>query len=104
MGAWLCQDLVWYKKFVREFLGRLSCMKELGLNIDSTANLEFQSWDLSGIGRYLVLALSFGNVQPKLLAQLIKVGDENLGMCQCEVMFRVNSDVWVITLVGFRMV
>jgi len=43
MGAWLCQDLIWSKKFVGEFLGRLSHMKELGLNIDLPADLDFQS-------------------------------------------------------------
>ena len=60
-------------------------MKELGLNIDLTADLEFWSWDSVRISRYWVSALSFGNVQPKLLVQLVKVSDENLGMCQCEV-------------------
>jgi len=98
MGTWLCQDLIWSKKFVAEFLGRLSHMKELGLNTDSTADLEFQGWYLSGIGRHLVSVLSFANVQPKLLVQLIKVGDEDLGMCQCKVVFGVKSDVQVITL------
>src|SRR5882724_7326707 len=100
MGTWLCEDLIWSKKFVREFLGRLSHMKELGLNIDLTAILEFQNWDSSGIGRYLGLVLNFSNVQLKLLVQLIKVSDENLGTCQCKVTFRVNSDVQVITLVS----
>src|SRR5882724_7330380 len=100
MGAWLFQDLIWSKKFVREFLGQPSHTKKLGLNIDLTADLEFQGWDLSGISRYLVTALSFGNVQLKLLVQLIKVGDEDLGMCQCKVTFGVNGDVWVITIVG----
>ena len=99
-GYWVFQDLIGPKKFVREFLGRLGHMKELGLNIDLTANLEFQSGDSSGISGCLVLALIFGNVQPKLLVQLVKVGDKNLGACRCKVMFRVNSDVWVITLVG----
>src|SRR5882724_1070394 len=100
MGAPLCQDLVWPKKFIRDFLGRLSHTKELGLNIDSTANLDFWSWDLSGIGGDLVSVLGFGNVQLKLLVKLVEVSDENLSMCQCEVIFGVNSDVWVITLVG----
>jgi len=67
MGAWLCQDLIWPKKFIREFLGGPSCMKELGLNIDSTADLEFWSWDSSGIGRHLISALGFSNVELKLL-------------------------------------
>jgi len=62
MGAGLCQDLIWPKKFVREFLGRPSHMKELGHNIDSTADLEFQCWDSLGIGGYLISALGLGNV------------------------------------------
>ena len=44
--------------------------------------------------------LSFSHVQPKLLVQLIKVSDENLGVCQCEVALRVDGDVRMITLVG----
>jgi len=96
----MCQDLIWPKKFVREFLGRLGHTKKLGLNIGLTANFEFWSVDSLGIGGHLVSVLSFGNVQPKLLLQLIKVGDKNLGMCQCKVTFGVDSDVWVITLVG----
>jgi len=39
-------------------------------------------------------------VQPKLLVQFIKVSDENLGACRCKVTFRVDSDVWMIALVG----
>ena len=39
-------------------------------------------------------------MQPKLLVQLVKVSDENLGACRCEVMFRVDGDVQMITLVG----
>jgi len=67
----ICQRVSW----------KAGCMKELGLNIDLEANLEIQSRDLSGIGRHLVLALSFGNVQPKVLVQLIKVSDKTLGVC-----------------------
>jgi len=100
MSTQLCQDLIGSKKFVREFLGRPGHTKELGLNIDSAAALEFQSRDSSGIGRCLVVVLSFSNVQPKLLVQLVEVGDENLGACQCKVTFRVNGDVQMITLVG----
>jgi len=39
-------------------------------------------------------------VQPKLLVQLVKVSDENLGTCRCEVALRVDGDVEMITLVG----
>ena len=39
-------------------------------------------------------------MQPKLLVQFINVSDENLGMCRCEVMLRVDGDVRMITLVG----
>src|SRR5882724_6877931 len=100
MSTWLCQDLIGPKKFVREFLGRLGCTKELGLNIDLAANLEIWSGDSSGIGGCLVSVLSFSNVQLKLLVQLIEVSDKNLAACQCKVTFRVNGDVQVITLVG----
>jgi len=81
MSTQLCQDLIRAKKFVREFLGRPGHTKELGLNIDSAANLEIRSGDSLGISRCLVSALSFSNVQPKLLEQLIKVSDKNLGVC-----------------------
>ena len=100
MSTQLCQDLIGPKKFVREFLGRPGHMKELGLNMDLTADLELWSRDLLGISRHLVSVLSFSNVQLQLLVQLIKVGDEDLGMCQCKVTFGVNGDVWVITIVG----
>jgi len=96
MSTPLCQDLIGPKKFVREFLGRPGHVKKLGLNIDSTANLEFRSRDLLGIGGHLESALSFGNVQPNSLVQFIKVSDENLGVCQCKVTFRVNGDVRVV--------
>ena len=72
----------------------------MGLNIDLAANLEIQSGNSLGIGRCLALVLSFGNVQPKLLVQLIEVSDKNLGACQCKVAFRVKGDVQMITLVG----
>ena len=91
---------------INSLLTKAACFKLsnnlniLGLNIDLTANLEFWGWDSLGIGRNLVSVLGFGNVQLKLLVQLIKVGDENLSTCQCKVAFRVNGDVWVITLVG----
>jgi len=75
------KDFVWPKKYIRELLGRLSHTKELGLNIDSTANLEFQSWDSLGIGGDLVAVVGFGNVQLKLLVQIIEVGDENSSVC-----------------------
>ena len=39
-------------------------------------------------------------MQLKLLVQFIKVSDENLGTCQCNVTFRVDGDVQMITLVG----
>jgi len=100
MSNWLCQELIGAKKFVREFLGRPGHTKELGLNVDLATDLEFQSGSLSGIGGCLVLVLSFSNVKPKLLVQLIEVSDENLGACQCNVMFRVDGDVQMITLVG----
>jgi len=77
MGAWLCQDLIWPKNFIGEFLRRPSHTKELGFDIDLTADFEFQGWELSGIGRDLVSVLCFGIVQLKLLVHLIEVGDEN---------------------------
>ena len=76
MSTWLCQDLIGPKKFVREFLGRPGHMKELGLNIDLTADLELWSRDLLGISRHLVSVLSFSNVQLQLLVQLIKVSEK----------------------------
>jgi len=81
MSTRLCQDLIRAKKFVGELLGWPGHMKELGLNIDSAADLEFWSGNSLGIGGYLVLALSFGNVQPKLLVQFVKVSDKKLSMC-----------------------
>ena len=75
MSTQLCQDLIGPKKFVREFLGRPGHMKELGLNVDSAANLEIWSGESLGISRHLVLALSFSNVLPKLLVQLVEVSD-----------------------------
>ena len=39
-------------------------------------------------------------MQPKLLVQLVKVSDENLGTCRCKVALRVDGDVRMITLVG----
>jgi len=43
VGWWkwcrLCQDLIWPKKFIGDFW-KAGCTKELGLNIDSTADLD----------------------------------------------------------------
>ena len=46
----LCQDLIRAKKFVRELLGWPGHTKELGLNVDSAADLEFWSGSSSGVG------------------------------------------------------
>ena len=50
MSTQLCQDLIRAKKFVRELIGRPGHMKELALNIDLAADLEFWSRNLLGIG------------------------------------------------------
>jgi len=71
----MAQEIYWRVSW------KASHMKELGLNIDSTANLEFWSWDSLGISKDLVSALGFSNVQLKLLVQFIKVSDENLSTC-----------------------
>ena len=78
MGAQFCQELIWPKKFVREFLGGLGNLEKLGLDIGSAANIKFWSHNLSGISRDLVSMLGFSNVQLKLLVQLIKIGDKYL--------------------------
>jgi len=50
MSTWLCQDLIRAKKFVRELLGWPGRMKELGLNVDLAAHLEFWSGNSLGVG------------------------------------------------------
>src|SRR5882724_9461448 len=99
MSTQLCQDLR-AKKFVGELLGWPGHTKKLGFNVDSAADLEFWSGSSLGVGGWLVLALSFGHVQLKLLVQLVKVSDKNLGTCRCEVTLRVDGNVQMITLVG----
>jgi len=67
MGAQKCKDFIQSKEYIGEFLGGLSCMEKLSLDIYLASNLEFWSWKLTGIIRNLVSTLSFGNLLPELL-------------------------------------
>ena len=44
--------------------------------------------------------LSFGNVLPELLVQLIEVCDKIMSACRCNIALQMNGEVWMITLVG----
>ena len=75
-------------------------MEELSLDVCLVTDFEFQGWKSSGISRSLVSTLSFSDVLLKLLVQVIKVSDKVTCMCGSEVIFRVNSKVRMVTLVG----
>jgi len=75
-------------------------MEELGFDKCLGTNLEIWSWFFSGIGQGLVLMLGFSYVLPELIVELVEVGDKVTSACRGEVVLRVNSEVWMITLVG----
>ena len=75
-------------------------MEELSLDVCLATDFEFQGWKPSGISGNLVSMLTFSGVLLKLLVQLIEVGDKVTCACRSEVMFWVNSKVWMVTLVG----
>src|SRR5882672_4579235 len=93
-------DLVWSKELVRELLGRPGCTEELGLDECLGTNFEIWSWSLSRIGRSLVSSLGFGYVLPEFMVELVEIGDKIACMCGGKVTLGVNSEVWVITLIG----
>src|SRR5882724_4970412 len=100
MGAGSCKDFVRSKEFLCEFLGGLCRTEELSLDVCLATDFEFRGRKPSGIGGSLVSTLSFGDVLLKLLVQLIEVGDKVMCVCGSKVVFRVNSKVRMITLVG----
>ena len=100
MGARGCKDFIRSKEFLCEFLGGSGCTEELSLDVCLATDFEFRGRKPSGISGSLVSSLSFSNVLLKLLVQLVEVGDKVTCRCGSEVMFRVNSKVRMITLVG----
>ena len=88
------------KELVRELLGRSGCMEKLCFDECLGTNPEIWSWSSSGIGWSLVLMLGFGYVLPEFMVEFVEVDDKVMGTCGGEVALRVNSEVWMITLIG----
>jgi len=76
VGARSCNDFIWSKEFIREFLGRSCCVEELSLDKCLGTNLEFQSWRTSSISWSLVMTSGFVNVLLELLVYLFEVCDK----------------------------
>jgi len=77
-------------------------MKELSLDKCLAANSEVRCGYSLGVSRTLVSPLGISCVLLELLVKLIEVSDKVLGTSQSEVVLGVNSDVWVVTLVGIE--
>src|SRR6266481_4875755 len=100
MGARSCKDFVWSKEFIGNPLGRSCCMEELSLDECLASYLEFWCQVPSGISRYLLTVLSFGNILLEFLVKLIEVSDKVMCMCGSKITLRMNSNVQMIALIG----
>ena len=75
-------------------------MKELCLDEGLTTNREFGSLSMSGISWNLVAMLGISYMLSELLVKLIEVSDEVTCTSGRKVTLRMNSNVWVVALVG----
>src|SRR5882724_11340140 len=100
MGAGTCKDFIWSKEFLCKFPGGSGRMEELSLDVCLATDFEFWGWKPSGISGSLVSTLNFSDVLLKLLVQLVEVGDKVTCACGSEVVFQMNGEVRMITLVG----
>src|SRR5882724_7575277 len=100
VGSRLCKNLILFKEFIGELLGRSCHMKELRLDKCFGLNIEIQSQGLSGISQSLILMLGFSYVLLGLLVEFIEVGDKVVCTCRCKVTLGMNCDVWEVTLIG----
>jgi len=96
----LCDDTIWPYILLREFLRGPSRAEILGLDEDLVTSFEVQHWSSFGIHGSLVSHLGGSH----LFSEELMKGVEVYGILPCssrgQVPFRVDRDVWVITLVG----
>jgi len=71
-----------------------------GLHVNLVTYFEIRSWRSPGIGRALVMLLSFGNLAVELTVEVIQVDNKIFSLCGGEFQFGVCGDVGVITFIG----
>ena len=83
-----------------EFLRGSGSTDVIGLNKDFISNLEVRWWSLMSVCRDQVSFLCVGYVGSELLVQVVEVDCKVLGPGRGNVVFGVDGDARMITLVG----